>query len=227
MCVSLYGMMFGSSPDHEVCCLFSLFLPGLRVEEGWLGVDEAEGESVVGCDAIVSDGLTVCFGGITFVYPPSVLRVLSINTHHIFVTVCLREDRCCGDAHHLAVAFHYALMGNTGIRLKSVTVNQQIFRFDGQRLDGAVHRKKRCVEYVYLVNLLRGNNTHRPSKCITLDNRSQCVALLLRQLFGVVEQLVCITLREYYSRSKDRTRQASASRLVAPCFDASLNKIRQ
>ena len=61
-------------------------------EEGELGVEELEGETVVGCGAVGGDSCTVCLCGVAFVAVPAILRIFGGDCAHILIAVCLCED---------------------------------------------------------------------------------------------------------------------------------------
>ena len=61
-------------------------------EEGELGVEELEGEAVVGCGAVGGYSGTVCLCGVAFVAVPAILWIIGGDGAHILVAVSLGED---------------------------------------------------------------------------------------------------------------------------------------
>ena len=79
-----------------------------RLEERKLRVEELKRAAVVRRDAIFRDGCAVSLGGIALVALPAILGIVLRYAAHVLVAVRLGKHRGGSDAHHLAVAFHYA-----------------------------------------------------------------------------------------------------------------------
>ena len=146
--------------------------------------------AVVRGDAILADGLAVFLRGIAFVGAPVVLGVFFGETVHVVVTVGLGEDRGSGDGEVLAVAFDDSGMGDVGgnitnhgtVGTKAVTVDDDGLRTDGELIEGTVHGEDGGIEDIDLVNLLRRDDAHGPRYRIALDDLTQLITALLRQL---------------------------------------------
>ena len=101
----------------------------INSEKGKLRVEKPERTAVIGRNSVAGDGVAVGFRGIALVDIPSILRILSGYAAHIFVTMGLGKDRSRSYAHHFSVAFHYARVRYSGIRLETVAVDKQEIRF--------------------------------------------------------------------------------------------------
>ena len=60
--------------------------------------------AMIGCDAILFDGLTMLFGGVALIGKPVVLGVLLCQTVHVVVAVGLSQDRRGSNRQVFAVA---------------------------------------------------------------------------------------------------------------------------
>ena len=81
------------------------------------------------------------------------------------------------------------------------------------------------MEYVYLVYLLRCTYSNSPCHGVTLNLCAQGIAFLLRQLLGIIEQVIMIVWGQYNRCGIHTAGKASAPSLVASClYDASMVK---
>ncbi len=62
------------------------------LEEGELGIEEAEGEAVVRGGSEAVDGGAVGFCGVAFVYVPTVVGILGVDFDHVVVAVGFGKD---------------------------------------------------------------------------------------------------------------------------------------
>ena len=146
--------------------------------------------AMIGGDAELADGLTVFLRGIALVRQPVVLGIFLRQSVHIVVTIGLGEDRSGSNREILAVALNNRRMREILVFLKPVAIHDDCLRTHLQLIQRTMHRQYRGVEDVDLVDLLRGDDAHRPGHSIALDDLTQLVALLLRQLLRIVEQIV-------------------------------------
>ena len=165
---------------------------------------------------MLGNGGTMLFRGIALIAVPSVAGKLFVQAVHVVVAVGLGQDGRGGDGKVLAVALHHRGVGNVGIFLETVAVDEQVLRTDGELVDGAVHGQERGVEDVDFVDFLRRDDAHGPRQGLPLDDLAQSVSLVLGQLLGVVQQFVAEILRQDDGGGIDGARQTAATGLVAP-----------
>ena len=75
------------------------------------------------------DGSVVFGGGVAFVAVPAVERVLLVELQHEFVAVGFGEDACSGNRHVFGIAFDDALVGDIGLVVEPVSVNEKELGF--------------------------------------------------------------------------------------------------
>ena len=169
--------------------LFGFTVASVATERGGLQLweqrrlgEQAEGVAVVGGGAETRNGFAMGFRGITFVHVPAVLRKFLVDAFHKLITVGLCKNRRGGDAHHLAVAFHNALVADAVVGTETVAVDKQKVGTHRQAVHGAVHGEKRSLKNVDMVNLIVVNDAHCPSQGVALYYGTQCVAGMLGKL---------------------------------------------
>ena len=115
--------------------LFGFTVASVATERGGLQLreqrglgEQAEGVAVVGGGAKTRNGFAMGFRGITFVHVPAVLRKFLVDAFHKLIAVGLCKNRRGGDAHHLAVAFHNALVADAVVGTETVAVDKQMLR---------------------------------------------------------------------------------------------------
>ena len=165
-------------------------------------------------DAVLSDGIAMFLGGIAFVRLPVVLRVFLGQAVHVVVTIGLGKYRSGSNAQVFAVALDdggvWDVDGITidhgTVGLESVAVNDDVLRAHLQLIQGTMHGQYGGIEDIDFVYFLRSDDTHRPRYGITLNDVTQLLTALVRQLFGVVQLLILIVFREDYGSSIYATR---------------------
>ena len=85
-----------------------------------------------------------------------------------------------------------------------------------------MHGENRGIEDIYLVDLLRGDDAYSPGYSIALDDLTKLIALLLRQLLGIVQQFILVVLWQYDGSRIDTTRQTTTPGLIATCLNLAL-----
>ena len=98
---------------------------------------------------------------------------------------------------------------------------------NGKSVNGAVHRENGSVENVDGVDFLLRGNADGPRSGFAFDGVAQQVALVLAKAFGIVQQLVFISVGEYHGCGKYRSSQAASSGFVASGLYASGFEIRE
>ena len=98
---------------------------------------------------------------------------------------------------------------------------------NGKSVDGAVHRENGSVENVDGVDFLLRGNADGPRSGFAFDGVAQRVALVFAKAFGIVQQLVFISVGEYHGCGKYRSGQAASSGFVASGLYASGFEIRE
>ena len=157
---------------------------------------------------------TMFFSRIPFVLVPIIIRIFLMQTIHVIITVCLCQNGCCCNGKELAVSFYHSSVWQILIFMKTVAINQQMFRTDFQLIYSPMHGQKRSFQYIDLVNLFWSDDSYRPSKSLTFDNLTQLVSLTLCQLLGIIQQII-LEIRWKNHRSRIyRSGQTSTSCLI-------------
>ena len=173
---------------------------------------------MAGCCSIPGYGLAMVASGIPLVFIPTVLRVKVVQLHHIIVAIGLCQHRSGCNGEILAVALYNTVIGNIAIGLKTVSIDNKMLRCNTQLLYGAVHSKNRGIEDIDAVYLLRLYPSNGPCYGITLNNRTQGLALLLAQLLRIIEQRMFVPDRQYHGSGIHSPRQTTAAGFIATCF---------
>ena len=174
---------------------------------------------MIGCDAVLADGITMFLSGIALVGEPVVLGVFLSKTVHIIVTIGLGEDARSSDGEVFAVALDDRGVGDVVIRFEAVAIDDDGLRANHQLIQGTMHRKDGGIEDVDLVYLLRGDDSHGPGNGITFDDLPELITALLRQLLRVVEQVVLIVIRQDDGSRINTASQTTTSGFIAASFD--------
>ena len=114
----------------------------------------------------LSHGVLMLNRRIAFILLPIIVRILIIKLFHNMVTSCLCQDRSRCDNLIFSVTAHNALMLDIFIFIETISVDKKQLRPDFQLVDGAMHSQKRCVEDVYLVDFLSGNDANTISRSV-------------------------------------------------------------
>ena len=181
--------------------------------------------AVVGGDAVLADGLAVLLRGIALVGEPVVLGIFLCQAVHVVITIGLGEDAGGSDSEVFAVALDNRRMGQllavsrVLIGLEAVAIDDDGLRAHFQLIQCPMHGEDRGVEDIDLVDLLGGDDAHSPGYGIALDDLTQLIAALLRELLRVVEELVLITVGQDDGSSIDTACQAATTSLVAACLN--------
>ena len=91
---------------------------------------ERERAAVERRGAELLDGAVVVGGGVAFVVVPSVAGVLLVEFPHDFVAVGLGQDAGSGHGHVFGVALDDALVGDVGLVVEAVAVDDEDFGLD-------------------------------------------------------------------------------------------------
>lgn len=193
----------------------------LKIQRKLSITQQIERQTVIRCGATSGNSCAMLLGWITFVVVPVVVRELFVQVVHIVVAVGLGQNRGCSDGEELAIALYHHGMGDAGIGLEAVAVDEQVLGTYLQLGDGTVHGQERGVEDVDFINLLRGDDTHRPGQSLAFDDLAQGITLVFGQLLGVVEPLVAEVLGQDDGSSIYGSGQATAARFVATGFQKS------
>ena len=79
-------------------------------------------------------------GWIAHIFIPCIFWVLMMDAAHIFITVNFCQHRCRSDRCVFRVAFYNAGMVDVQIRLKMITIYEEVFRFLIEALHGDAFR---------------------------------------------------------------------------------------
>ena len=88
----------------------------------------------------------------------------------------------------------------------------------GQLIKRPLHSHDRTTQDIVFVDLCRRTFGHGPRHSLALDDLAQAIALALRELLGIVEQLIREIGRQHHSCRKHRTGQTATTSLVAAGF---------
>ena len=147
-----------------------------------------------------------------------ILRIFFVqHPGDVAVTADLRQNRRRRDAHALSVAAddRPVRRGDGILRaVVAVAVDEGEVRLYGQTVDGKLHRLHAGVENVDLVDLpcVDGGNTVC-DRLFTNDVKKR-FALLLRQLFGVVQPLDHAVRRQDHGSSVHRSHQRTGAGFI-------------
>ena len=109
-------------------------------------------------------------------------------------------------------------MGQPRLGIETIAVDDKGFGPDTKLRQGTVHGKKRSMENIYFINLLRCHDTYSPCQRIVLNLLAQGITLLLRQLLRVVQRRVVIVGWQDDGSSIDAAGETAAPRLIASCL---------
>ena len=87
---------------------------------------QAEGHSMVRCGAELSNGFTMCFGGIAEVAVPTILRVFLGECFHAVVTIGLGQHGGCRDGKVSGIALDDGVGGNLFVRAPAVAIDNDV-----------------------------------------------------------------------------------------------------
>ena len=158
-------------------------------------------------------------GRVSHVSVPSVLRVFLCKIPHVFVPVCLCQDRCGGDRCVLSVTFDHALVLISVERLESVSVDKQELRLDDKSSYRPLHAGYGSIEYVDRIDFFSGDFLDRPCDSFLFDNGTQDFTRFLGHLLGVIQKWVVEIFRKNDGGSKNGAGQRSSASFVTSRFN--------
>ena len=174
--------------------------------------------AVIGRDAELFDGFAVFFRGVTLVREPVVLRIFLSKTIHVVIKIGLGENRGSSGSQLFTIALNDGGMRDILVFLEAVAIDNNRLWAHLQLVEGPMHRKNRGIEDVDLVDLLRRDDANSPNHRIALDDLAQLIALLLGELFGVVQEFVLIAFWEDNRSRIDAASQTPTPSLIATCL---------
>ena len=172
-------------------------------------------QSVVGRETKLAYSKAVIACGIALIAFPIIVGILLVQTHHILIAVSLSQDRGSSYIGILAIALDDTLNRYSLLSAKTIAIDSEKLSPQRESLDSEIHTFDGGIEDVYLIDTCSRNLLHRPRQSLLLDDTSQKVTLTLTHLLGVVEQRVVEVGWKDDRSSKDTTRQAATSRLIA------------
>ena len=116
---------------------------------------------------------TMFLSGIALVPVPVIERIFLMQAIHVVITIGFRQDGSRRNGQILSVSFYNGRMGQILILMKTVPIDQQMFRTDFQLVDGSMHGQERGLQYIDFVNFFRSNDTNRPSYRFTFNHLTQ------------------------------------------------------
>lgn len=173
---------------------------------------------MVAAGSVQADRIAVRSRGITLVLLPLIHREFFVKALHIVVAICFSQDGSGRDTEVFSVSLYDSSVGDRIDRLEAIAVDDDVLR-DGRELpDALLHRADRRVQdvdFVYdsLIEMCYGKR-----KCTTFDDRTQLIPLFLRQLFGVVQELMPEIGRKDDSGGGNGAGKASATGFVGTGF---------
>lgn len=165
-------------------------------------------------------------GGVSLVNLQPILRVRFRIPDHQCIAMNLRQNRCCGNREHLAVALDDCLLRPGNVRDAAAAVQKYewvVAPAEIQLPQSPTHADQRCLVYVDAVDFFRvhhGNGVaHEPMRA---QLRGKFLALMRLQHLGVPEILEMAPTTGEKCRSKkrradhDRPGQTAHANLVEP-----------
>ena len=163
---------------------------------------------------IQPDSLPMFLCRVSLVALPVIHRIFLIQTVHIIITIGFSQDGSSGNRQVFSVTLYHGCMRNTPIRIKTISINQQMLWTYRQLVYRPVHRQKRCIQNIDFIDFFRRNYTNRPCQSISFDNLTKPVSLTLSQLFRIVQQLISVIGRQNNSGCIYRPCKASTPRFI-------------
>ena len=160
----------------------------------------------------------VLFSRVAFIVIPIIIRELLMKTIHIIISIGFSQYGSGSYRKILPVSFDYCRMGDIGIFIETVAVNEQMLRPDRELANSPMHGQKRGTENIYLINLLGRHHSYRPCYRLFLYHFPECIALLFCQLLRVIQQLILKIFRKNDGSSIHRTCQTAAPSLITAGF---------
>ena len=159
------------------------------------------------------NGRIVCLRAVALMFFKAILRIGLRHPAHVAVTRDLCEHGGRRDVGALAVAADDAPARhrNAGV---PVAVDERERRLRGELCDGPVHGQKRRAEDVVLLDLLHGRKCDAVAQRLRDDGIIERLALVLRELFRVVQAWDLQSRRQHHRRRAHRPGQRSAPGLV-------------
>ena len=115
-------------------------------------------------------------------------------------------------------------MRDAGVGIEAVAIDQQRLGPDVQLVDGSVHGGDAGPQDIGLVYFPGAHHGHGPRHGLALDDGTQQVALVLGELFAVVDERVLEVWRQNDGGGCHRPGQAASSGFVAAGLDATLDE---
>ncbi len=143
-----------------------------------------------------------------------------MKPEHGLVAVGFSEYGSCRDGGVFAISFYHTLVGCGRVGMEFVAIHQDELGAGAERVEGAVHGKKRRLKDVDSVNFFGANFGYRPRKAFFFNDFAQFIALVFCKLFGVVQQGVVKIFWQNNRRCEHRACQTAPTCFVA----ASLQK---
>lgn len=133
---------------------------------------------------------------------------------HTFVTMGLGQDRCGRNVCKSGVTLHKCqTLPVTPLR-EAVAIDNHGPRQNRQRVESTMHCEYGGPQDINPVDLASIDNPYGPCDSLTLDNRTEPVALSLGQLFGIIKEGMMEIIGEDDSRRKNRTGETPSSGLI-------------
>ena len=173
---------------------------------------------MIGSDAILSDGITMFFCGITFVTLPVVVGKLFCQAIHIIIAIGLGQNAGSSNGEIFAITFHDGGGRQRMIRRETISVDNNGFWAYLQLIQSTVHSQDRGTQNIDTIDFLRGDDTHRPGNGFALNHLTQCITSMFCKLFRVIKFGILIVRWQDNGRCIDTACQTSTACLVAARF---------
>ena len=95
-----------------------------------------------------------------------------------------------------------------------------------QFVQSPMHRQKRGIQNVYLVNFVIVNNTNRPRHRIVLDLSAELFPFFIAQLLGIIQISIVVIWRKNHCCGLHRTSKTTPSGLITASFNTIFRKKR-
>lgn len=141
-------------------------------------------------DAGLQYPCSMSFGGVSYVLIPSVLREFFMKCTHEFISIHFSEYRCGSNAFELGVTLYDACVRYERIRKESITIDQEMFRSDRERIKCTMHGLISGLKDIYPVDLMVVHFSDGKCDRLILDDLRKFLPRFFTELFAVIEERV-------------------------------------
>jgi hypothetical protein len=137
---------------------------------------------------------------------------------HVFISPGLGKDACCGNRGENGISLHDATVRGTPVADEAIAVDEQELRSEFELIEGQVHGFERGFQDIDAVDLVMVYAGNSPGQGVGFDVRSQQVAVIFGDLFGVIEEWMKKRRRKDNSCCEYRARIATSPGFITAGF---------